>query len=132
MKNPHADLIERLAKLAKNLWWSWNYEAVSLFTSVDPPLFAATNQNPIRTLKLLAPHQIAAIECDADFCASGIRRKTIVPISVCPHLVRIDCTENRPQAEDRVLLRRIRHTRIAATIFRRPGRARGRSRQIGF
>ena len=69
MKNPHADLIERLAKLAKNLWWSWNYEAVSLFTSVDPPLFAATNQNPIRTLKLLAPHQIAAIECDADFLA---------------------------------------------------------------
>ena len=69
MKNPHADLIERLAKLAKNLWWSWNYEAVSLFTSVDPPLFAATNQNPIHTLKLLAPHQIAAIECDADFLA---------------------------------------------------------------
>jgi starch phosphorylase len=69
MKNPRADLVQRLAKLANNLRWSWNDEAVSLLASIDPPLFAATNQNPIRTLKLLAPHQIAAIKSDADFLA---------------------------------------------------------------
>jgi glycogen phosphorylase len=69
MKNSRGDLIERLAKLANNLWWSWNDDAVALFTRIDPPLFAATNQNPIRTLKLLAPHQIAATRTDADFLA---------------------------------------------------------------
>jgi len=69
MKNPHASLIERLFKLANNLWWSWNDEAVSLFTTVDSALFAATNQNPIRTLKLLPSHQIAALESDPEFLA---------------------------------------------------------------
>ncbi len=69
MKNSRGDLVKRLTKLANNLWWSWNDDAVALFTSVDPPLFAATNQNPIRMLKLLAPHQITAIESDPDFIA---------------------------------------------------------------
>jgi glycogen phosphorylase len=61
------DLLACLRKLAGNLWWSWNADAAELLASVDPALFAATNQNPLRTIKLLTPARIEAIQHDAGF-----------------------------------------------------------------
>jgi starch phosphorylase len=70
---PHAstagDLLHRIRKLAGNLWWSWNHDAVALFAGVDPQLFAATNQNPIRMLNLLTPQRINSIRDNPDFTA---------------------------------------------------------------
>src|ERR1700722_3285117 len=66
-KTVQRDLLPRLRKLAGNLWWSWNADAAALFAAVDPPLFAATNQNPLRTLNLLTPQRIDAIHQDAEF-----------------------------------------------------------------
>src|ERR1022692_5101973 len=63
------ELVGRLRKLAGNLWWSWNDQAVALLKSVDPELFTATNQNPIRMLKLLTPDRISAIEENPGFAA---------------------------------------------------------------
>lgn len=58
-------MYQRLMALAHNLWWSWNVEAVRLFAGLDPALFTATNQNPIRTLRLLTPERRELIETDA-------------------------------------------------------------------
>jgi starch phosphorylase len=61
------ELLARLRALAGNLWWAWNAGAVALFAGLDPALFTATNQNPLRTIKLLTPQRIEAIHQDAGF-----------------------------------------------------------------
>jgi starch phosphorylase len=41
---------ERLWSLARNLWWSWDNETVSLFRDLDPIRWRQLNQNPILLL----------------------------------------------------------------------------------
>lgn len=51
-----AELPEEIAKLkdlAYNLWWSWNYEAVELFRTIDPELWKKTNKNPVHFLQVV-------------------------------------------------------------------------------
>ena len=31
--------LEKLSELARNIWWSWNYEATELFRDLDPALW---------------------------------------------------------------------------------------------
>src|SRR5919106_2146397 len=59
--------IEGLARLAKNLWWSWNREARNLFRSIDPTLWGMTRHNPLELLCRVDPERIAACASDADF-----------------------------------------------------------------
>ncbi|MFZ0198718.1 MAG: alpha-glucan family phosphorylase [Candidatus Sulfotelmatobacter sp.] len=44
---------ERLWSLARNLWWSWDHDAVSLFRDLDPVRWRQLNQNPISLLSEL-------------------------------------------------------------------------------
>src|SRR5207244_3891323 len=41
---------ERLWSLARNLWWSWDYESTSLFRDLDPVRWRQLNYNPITLL----------------------------------------------------------------------------------
>src|SRR5580704_8901233 len=41
---------ERLWELARNVWWSWDHECVSLFRDLNPTRFRELNQNPIALL----------------------------------------------------------------------------------
>jgi len=41
---------ERLWALARNLWWSWDHDAGSLFRDLDPVRWRELNQNPISLL----------------------------------------------------------------------------------
>jgi glycogen phosphorylase len=41
---------ERLWALARNLWWSWDHDCVSLFRELDPVRFRQLNNNPISLL----------------------------------------------------------------------------------
>jgi len=41
---------ERLWNLARNLWWSWDHDCVSLFRDLAPQRFAELNQNPVALL----------------------------------------------------------------------------------
>jgi len=41
----------KLQEIAKNIWWSWNYEAINLFREVDPELESAYGGNPIVMLE---------------------------------------------------------------------------------
>ncbi len=41
---------ERLWALARNLWWSWDQDCVSLFRDLDPVRFRKLNNNPVSLL----------------------------------------------------------------------------------
>jgi starch phosphorylase len=45
-----APVQERLFSLARNLWWSWDNDCISIFRDLDPVRFAKLNQNPIALL----------------------------------------------------------------------------------
>lgn len=55
--------LRRLSDLAYNLWWTWNSEAVRLFSLLDLELWEWTDHNPVRFLREVAPVKlIAAIQ----------------------------------------------------------------------
>src|ERR1700689_4224208 len=41
---------ERLWSLARNLWWRWDHDCISLFRDLDPTRWRQLNQNPISLL----------------------------------------------------------------------------------
>ena len=41
---------ERLWALARNMWWSWDHDCVSLFRDLDPVRFRELNNNPVSLL----------------------------------------------------------------------------------
>ena len=49
-----APVHQRLAAIARNLWWSWDHESTSLFRDLDPVLWRACHHNPIAMLQRLA------------------------------------------------------------------------------
>jgi starch phosphorylase len=53
---------ERLWALARNLWWSWDHDAASLFRDLDPVRWRQLNQNPV---SLLAEFPLAKLESRA-------------------------------------------------------------------
>ena len=53
---------ERLWALARNLWWTWDHDAVSLFRDLDPVRWRQLNQNPV---SLLAEFPLAKLESRA-------------------------------------------------------------------
>src|ERR1700726_2124460 len=54
-----APIQERLWTLARNLWWSWDHDATSLFRELDPVRWRQLNHNPIA---LLAEMPLSTIE----------------------------------------------------------------------
>jgi glycogen phosphorylase len=53
-----APVHQRLAALARNLWWSWDAESTSLFRDLDPVLWQSCGHNPIAMLQQLDPGQL--------------------------------------------------------------------------
>src|SRR5271170_2213904 len=45
-----APVQERLWSLARNLWWSWDHDCISLFRDLNPTRWRQLNQNPITML----------------------------------------------------------------------------------
>jgi starch phosphorylase len=50
---------ERLWSLARNVWWSWDHDCISLFRDLNPTRWRELNQNPI---SLLSEMQLGEIE----------------------------------------------------------------------
>ena len=46
--------LEKLSELARNIWWSWNYEATELFRDLDPVLWKEVGQNPVLLLERMS------------------------------------------------------------------------------
>jgi len=56
-----------LAELVMNLRWSWDPASQDLFASVDPWVWQAVGQDPVRLLGEVSPERLAALAADAAF-----------------------------------------------------------------
>ena len=61
-----------LARLARNLWWSWDREATALFEELSPRSWDSCGHNPVSFLQRVYPEDVAARS--ADPCPSVARR----------------------------------------------------------
>ena len=53
-----APVLERLWALARNLWWSWDHDTISIFRDLDPARFRRFNNNPVALLSELPLEEI--------------------------------------------------------------------------
>ena len=56
--------LEKLNELAHNMWWAWNHDARSLFTSLDPKLYSECGQNPVLLLERLSHERMEELAKD--------------------------------------------------------------------
>jgi glycogen phosphorylase len=59
-----------LEQIARNLWLSWNFDAVSLFIRIDPDAWTASGQNPIKMLGMVSQERFDQLALDDSFIAS--------------------------------------------------------------
>ena len=59
--------LEPLWTLAKNLWWSWNPEAVRLFRRIDPEAYEASGPCPLKLLSSLPVSTLNNLSKDRGF-----------------------------------------------------------------
>ena len=56
--------LEKLSELARNIWWSWNYEATELLKDLDPALWKEVGQNPVLLLERMSFAKLEALAND--------------------------------------------------------------------
>ena len=56
--------LQKLSEIARNVWWSWNYEATELFRDMDPALWKEVKQNPVLLLERMSYEQLEALSKD--------------------------------------------------------------------
>jgi len=56
-----------LEELSRNLWWSWNHEAVELFKSIDEDMWNKIGENPIVLLNNISLDKFKELEDDQSF-----------------------------------------------------------------
>ncbi|MGC9342578.1 MAG: alpha-glucan family phosphorylase, partial [Bacteroidales bacterium] len=59
--------LKALEKLSRNLWWSWDHQAIDLFASIDEQLWDASERNPIELLEQVSFERLSALEKDEAF-----------------------------------------------------------------
>lgn len=59
--------INGLAKVANNLWWSWNSEFLRLFKELDIDLWEKVEKNPVKFLKLISQEKLNSVLRDNNF-----------------------------------------------------------------
>lgn len=58
-----------LGVLSRNMWWSWQQDAIELFRRIDPRLWEASGRNPIRFATLLPQQRLEELALDDSFLA---------------------------------------------------------------
>lgn len=53
-------LAERIKRLARNLWWTWNHQAQSIFEELSPTVWQHSGHNPIAVLNELSEQELKA------------------------------------------------------------------------
>lgn len=69
VKPNYPDRLQPLLNLTRNLWWTWNPDAIELFESINPQLFEKSGHNPIALLESLNYQMIQQLENNAEFMA---------------------------------------------------------------
>lgn len=63
------EALRALDSLAKNLWWTWNPDAIALFRRLDDGLFSTTGHNPVKMLGVIDQARLDVLCEDAGFLA---------------------------------------------------------------
>src|SRR3954468_23922229 len=67
---PHLpDRLQGLQKLAYNLWWCWNADAVSLFRRIDDDKFHEVENSPVKLLSAIEQERLEELARDEGFLA---------------------------------------------------------------
>ncbi len=59
--------LKSLTELARNIWWTWNYDARELFEQIDPRLWERCGNNPIVLVNRLTMEHYERLTSDAGF-----------------------------------------------------------------
>lgn len=59
--------LKALEEISRNLWWSWNPDAVELFRSIDEIVWEECRRNPIMLLEKITYHRLSKLEKDNAF-----------------------------------------------------------------
>src|SRR5262245_49743124 len=67
---PHLpERLKALQKLAYNMWWCWNHDAVMLFRRIDDELFEEVENSPVKILGRLEQARLEQLLHDDGFLA---------------------------------------------------------------
>jgi starch phosphorylase len=61
--------LEPLRRIAYNLWWAWNHDAIELFRRLDSTLWETSGHNPVLMLGTISQAQLEAAAHDEAFMA---------------------------------------------------------------
>jgi starch phosphorylase len=61
--------LQGLQKLAYNLWWCWNHDAISLFRRIDEKGFDKAEHSPVRLLATIGQERLDQLKSDDGFMA---------------------------------------------------------------
>jgi starch phosphorylase len=64
-----SDELAPLQRIAYNLWWSWDPDAIALFRRLDPDLWASTRHNPVEMLGIMQQTTLESLKQDEGFMA---------------------------------------------------------------
>ena len=67
-KLPNA--LKPLEEIARNLWLSWNFDAVELFIRLDYDVWVQSHQSPVRTLGMVSQERLAEVAKDDSYLAA--------------------------------------------------------------
>ncbi|MBU1317903.1 MAG: alpha-glucan family phosphorylase [candidate division Zixibacteria bacterium] len=63
------DTLQDLKKIAFNVWWSWNHDAIGLFRRLDRNLWESTGHNPVLLLGSIEQAKLQQAAADEGFIA---------------------------------------------------------------
>ncbi|MFI3330270.1 MAG: alpha-glucan family phosphorylase [Rikenellaceae bacterium] len=67
VEKPLPERLLPLAKLSRNLWWSWTLAAQEVFEYIDLDLYNACDRNPIEMLDKISPRRMKELQEDKYF-----------------------------------------------------------------
>ena len=66
VKSRIPDSLKMLEEMARNIWWSWNDDAIEMFKELDPELWSVVGQNPVALLERLSYEKLEALSVDKE------------------------------------------------------------------
>jgi len=62
--------LKPLEEIARNLWLSWNYDAIQLFIRLDFDVWMQSRQSPVKTLGMVSQERLAHVASDDSYLAA--------------------------------------------------------------
>jgi len=62
--------LKPLEEIARNLWLSWNYDAIQLYIRLDFDVWMQSQQSPVRTLGMVSQERLAQVANDDSYLAA--------------------------------------------------------------